>query len=137
MASEGYELIWKEFDQCAGQAFKRQYNNLEFCDLSLVTEDDKQIKCHKMILSACSPFFNKILKLNPHQHPLIYLKGVKHDTLRLVLKFMYFGEEMWSWGFYFLIEGGNLPFSSNLLGTLDKAKGRFEDFPPDCPLLID
>ena len=97
MASEGYELIWKEFDQCAGQAFKRQYNSLEFSDVSLVCEEDKLIKCHRMILSACSPFFAKILQLNPtNQHPLIYLKGVKHDTLRLVLKFMYFGEQKFS-----------------------------------------
>ena len=92
MTSEGYELIWKEFDQCASQTFKRQYNSTEFCDVTLACEDEKQIKCHKMIISACSPFFNKILKQNPHQHPLIYLKGVKHDTLRTILKFMYFGE---------------------------------------------
>ena len=107
MASEGYELIWKEFDQCTSQTFKRQYNTTEFCDVTLACEDDKQIKCHKMIISACSPFFNKILKLNPHQHPLIYLKGVKHDTLRTVLKFMYFGEET-SLDLIFTLVGGIL-----------------------------
>ena len=29
---------------------------------------------------------------NPHQHPLLYLKGVKHSELLAVLNFMYMGE---------------------------------------------
>ena len=45
-----------------------------------------------MILSACSPFFRNILRRNPHQHPLIYLKGVKYTDLQCVLNFMYHGE---------------------------------------------
>jgi hypothetical protein len=28
----------------------------------------------QVILSACSPFFRQILRRNPHQHPLLYLK---------------------------------------------------------------
>ncbi len=45
-----------------------------------------------MILSACSPFFRQILRRNPHQHPLLYLKGVKYKELLSVLNFMYQGE---------------------------------------------
>ena len=33
-----------------------------------------------------------ILRRNPHQHPLLYLKGVKHKELVAVLNFMYQGE---------------------------------------------
>ena len=33
--------------------------------------------CSQVILSACSPFFRQVLRRNPHQHPLLYLKGVK------------------------------------------------------------
>ena len=43
-------------------------------------------------LSACSPFFKKLLKVNPHPSPLIYLKGVSYESLQLVLRFMYLGE---------------------------------------------
>jgi len=92
MGPERYELSWKEFEQCASQSFKDHYNLDEYADVTLACEDDKQIKSHKMILSACSPFFQKILRNNPHQHPLIYLKGVKHDSLRSLLRFMYLGE---------------------------------------------
>ena len=45
-----------------------------------------------MIIAACSPFFKSILRRNPHQHPLLYLKGVLYDDLVSVLQFMYKGE---------------------------------------------
>jgi len=92
VTSERYELSWKEFDQCTSQSFRNHYNKETFSDVTLACEDDKQIKSHKMILSACSPFFQKILLSNPHQNPLIYLKGVKFESLKLLLRFMYLGE---------------------------------------------
>ena len=33
-----------------------------------------------------------MLRRNPHQHPLLYLKGVKYADLESVLNFMYHGE---------------------------------------------
>ena len=45
-----------------------------------------------MILSAGSPFFQNILKNNPHSKPLIYLKGVKFSELQFVPSFIYKGE---------------------------------------------
>ena len=32
------------------------------------------LEAHKVILSACSPFFRSVLKKNKHDHPLVYLK---------------------------------------------------------------
>ena len=45
-----------------------------------------------MILAASSPFFKKVLKKVSHNHPLIYLKGVKFASLEAVLSFVYCGE---------------------------------------------
>ena len=45
-----------------------------------------------MILSACSPWFRYALKKNPHQHPLFYLKGIKHSQMMGLIDFMYKGE---------------------------------------------
>merc|ERR1719233_732299 len=50
------------------------------------------MQSHKVILSACSPFFRGILRRNKHEHPLLYLKGVKYADLVSVLNFMYHGE---------------------------------------------
>ena len=91
MSTQRYELSWKEFDQNSSQTFKQQFNNPQFSDMILACEDGKQIKSHKMILSSCSSFFQKIISENPHPNPLIYLKGVRHDSLLLVLRFMYYG----------------------------------------------
>jgi len=63
----------------------------DFFDVTLAC-DDEQIQAHKVILSACSPFFRNVLRRNPHQHPLLYLKGVKYTDLQSVLNFMYHGE---------------------------------------------
>merc|ERR1712088_593366 len=51
-----------------------------------------QVQAHKVILSACSPFFRNVLRKNPHQHPLLYLKGVKYQEMLSVLNFTYQGE---------------------------------------------
>ena len=72
-------------------AFSTMLRNVELTDVTLACEDD-QIQAHKMILSACSPFFKHILRRNSHQHPLLYLKGVKFSDLQSVLNFMYHGE---------------------------------------------
>ena len=63
-----------------------------FTDVTLVCDGDKQVLAHKVILSAASPFFKQILIKNPHQHPLIYLKGVKYCDLISVVNFVYQGE---------------------------------------------
>ena len=43
-------------------------------------------------MNSSSDFFIKLLLRNPHPNPLIYLKGVKHAYLEMVLKFLYLGE---------------------------------------------
>jgi len=63
----------------------------DFFDVTLAC-DDNQLQAHKVILSACSTFFRSVLKKNPHQHPLLYLKGVKYEDIVSVLNFMYHGE---------------------------------------------
>jgi len=63
----------------------------DFFDVTLACDED-QIQAHKVILSACSPFFRNILRRNPHPNPLLYLKGVKFTDLQYVLNFIYHGE---------------------------------------------
>ncbi len=73
-------------------AFRELRQEKDFFDVTLTCDDDQQLEAHKVILSACSPFFRNILRRNPHQHPLLYLKGVKYTDLQSVLNFMYHGE---------------------------------------------
>ena len=91
MANEKFCLRWTEFESNISVAFRELREEKDFFDVTLVCNED-QIQAHKVILSACSPFFRSILKRNPHAHPLIYLKGVKLNNLQSVLDFMYRGE---------------------------------------------
>jgi len=91
MSSEKFCLRWNDFQSNIIFAFKELRDDKDFFDITIAC-DDEQIQAHKVILSACSPFFRNILRRNPHQHPLLYLKGVKYTDLQSVLNFMYHGE---------------------------------------------
>jgi len=91
MSTEKFCLRWNDFESNISVAFRELRDDKDFFDVTLAC-DDEQISAHKVILSACSPFFRSILRRNPHQHPLLYLKGVKYTDLQSVLNFMYNGE---------------------------------------------
>lgn len=91
MSSEKFCLKWNDFEANISGAFRELRDDKDFFDVTLACDDD-QINAHKVILSACSPFFKNILRRNPHQHPLLYMKGVSYSNLQSVLNFMYHGE---------------------------------------------
>jgi len=91
MTTEKFCLRWNDFENNISSAFRELRDDKDFFDVTLAC-DDEQILAHKVILSACSPFFRNVLRRNPHQHPLLYLKGVKYTDLQSVLNFMYQGE---------------------------------------------
>ena len=91
MGTEKFCLRWNDFETNISSAIKEIKEDKDFFDVTIACDDD-QIQAHKVIISACSPFFRTVLKRNPHQHPLLYLKGVKYNELLSVLNFMYLGE---------------------------------------------
>merc|ERR1712066_460723 len=91
MGSEKFCLRWNDFESNISNALQNLRSDKDFFDVTIACEDE-QIQAHKVILSACSPFFRNILRRNPHQNPLLYLKGVKFTDLQSVLNFMYHGE---------------------------------------------
>jgi len=88
---EKFCLKWNDFQNNISKAFKELKDDEDFFDVTLACEGNS-LKAHKVILSACSPFFKSVLKLNKHAHPLIYLKGVKYEEMCSVIDFMYYGE---------------------------------------------
>jgi len=92
MGTEKFCLRWNDFESNISSAFRDLREDKDFFDITLACDNDEQIQAHKVILAACSPFFRHVLRRNPHQHPLLYLKGVKFTDLQSVLSFMYHGE---------------------------------------------
>jgi len=91
MASEKFCLRWNDFESNISLSFRELKDDKYFFDVTIVCEED-QLSAHKVILSACSQFFKDILRRNPHNHPLLYLKGVNLLDFKNVLNFMYHGE---------------------------------------------
>jgi len=91
MSAEKFCLRWNDFENNISCAFKELRDDKDFFDVTLACGDE-EIQAHKVILSACSPFFKTILRRHPHQHPLLYLHGVSCTDLQSVLNFMYHGE---------------------------------------------
>ncbi|XP_047993701.1 longitudinals lacking protein, isoforms A/B/D/L-like isoform X4 [Leguminivora glycinivorella] len=60
-------------------------------DCTLAAEG-QTLKAHKVVLSACSPYFENVLSQQYDKHPIIILKDVKYAELRAMMDYMYRGE---------------------------------------------
>ena len=92
MTSEKFCLKWNDFQQNILSSYQDLRNEVEFSDVTLVCEEDHNIEAHKIVLTACSPFFSGVLKRNKHPHPMIYMKGTKAKDLMAIVDFIYLGE---------------------------------------------
>ena len=90
--AEKFNLKWNDFETNASSSFKILRQENEFFDVTLVSDDEQHISAHKLILSASSTFFKKILKKSSHSNPLIYLTGVSFPDLEHILNYIYEGE---------------------------------------------
>ena len=90
--SEKLCLQWNDFRENVIGSLGSLKNDRDFLDVTLISEDGKQVEAHKVILAISSPFFQNLLKRNKHPHPLIYMRGVKSEDLLAIVDFLYFGE---------------------------------------------
>ena len=81
-------LKWKDFPTAISNSLADLH---DFTDVTLAC-DDGQIQAHKFMLATCSSVFQEILRHNKHQHPWIYLRGVRTNFLNQALTFMYTGQ---------------------------------------------
>ena len=91
MSSDKFCLKWNNFESYVTSAVKDIREEQELFDVTIACEDE-QLQAHKLILSACSPFFKTVLFRNRHEHPLLYLKGILVKEMEALLNFMYYGE---------------------------------------------
>lgn len=91
MAVDQFCLKWNNFQTSIITAFESLQNTEDLADVTLTCEGIS-VKAHKIILSACSPYFRTVFKENPCPHPIVILKDVFYIDLLAVLNFMYHGE---------------------------------------------
>ena len=90
-SAEKFSLRWEDFQSNVSSVFNNLRDDTTFTDVTLISEDGQQIQAHKVILSASSPFFMNIFKMNKHPNPLVYLKGFKATQLHSIIDYMYHG----------------------------------------------
>jgi len=54
--------------------------------------DGVEVRAHKLVISASSPVFRRIIKSSNHPNPFIYLKGLHPQDLESIINFVYTGE---------------------------------------------
>ena len=85
-------LQWDDFQDNVRSAYGNLRETNDFADVTLACEDGHQIEAHKVILAVSSPLFENLLKRNKHNHPLIYMRGMKSEDLNAIVDFLYYGE---------------------------------------------
>ena len=63
------------------------------CDITLITKDDQELKTHRNILSAASPFFCKLLQsdMKENREGIVRLEEISGSVMEDVLEFIYTG----------------------------------------------
>ncbi|XP_017774394.1 PREDICTED: protein jim lovell-like isoform X2 [Nicrophorus vespilloides] len=85
-------LRWNSHHTNMKSSFPSLLEREQYVDVTLCCEG-KTIRCHKLILSSCSSYFDEILStITPFQHPVIFLKGTPFWILKSLIDFMYVGE---------------------------------------------
>lgn len=73
------------------QVFENLLSTEALVDVTLAC-DGLSLKAHKMVLSACSPFFQSLFLENPCKHPIVIMKDMRYCDLKAIIDFMYRGE---------------------------------------------
>jgi hypothetical protein len=87
---EKFQLENSSFTSSLTSSLCSLLSSSTLCDCTLICSDG-QLSAHKVILAAISSFFSSVFSLHHHQHPLIYMRGVKTGQMQAVLSYAYSG----------------------------------------------
>ncbi|XP_039149014.1 protein bric-a-brac 1 isoform X5 [Drosophila simulans] len=90
-SSQQFCLRWNNYQTNLTTIFDQLLQNECFVDVTLAC-DGRSMKAHKMVLSACSPYFQTLLAETPCQHPIVIMRDVNWSDLKAIVEFMYRGE---------------------------------------------
>ncbi|XP_045626239.1 zinc finger and BTB domain-containing protein 7A isoform X3 [Procambarus clarkii] len=84
-------LSWNSHHATFCDILSRLREKENFTDVTLACEG-KCYPLHKLVLSTCSEYLEKIFKSTPCKHPVIVLQDIKCSELEALINYMYVGE---------------------------------------------
>lgn len=113
------EHVWPNHLANLSELFAGLYAENALMDVTLACRGGF-LRAHRLVLSACSPYFKAIFVENPCKHPTVVLPTVLRDDMARLLEFMYRGRVT--------VPGGRTQIIRRLASDLE-VKG-FDDFRP-------
>jgi len=89
-------LRWDDFHEERTNKIKHMLANQTFTDVTLLCNDDGGVQvaitAHRVILSAASEFFSRVLGREQDKNAVLYLRGASKENVISLLNFIYSGE---------------------------------------------
>ncbi|XP_013143419.1 PREDICTED: uncharacterized protein LOC106107209 isoform X3 [Papilio polytes] len=82
---------WNSYHTNLQSVFPRLLLTEQFADVTLACES-RQLRCHKLVLSACSAYLERLLLQNPCKHPIVLMRDMRFSEMQALVDFMYKGE---------------------------------------------
>merc|ERR1712098_375274 len=92
MNQEKLDLTWFTYTDHLREMLHDMMTATEMTDVTIVSEDKKQFKAHKVVLSACSPVFKSIFSETNLSNSSIFLRGIQSHELESIFQFIYLGK---------------------------------------------
>lgn len=90
MGSSHLHVVWDNHISNLQAVLYEFYNRHSLADVTISCKDGT-LKAHKIILSACSPYFETVFQENPCEHPVVILKEISCHEMQILLQLMYRG----------------------------------------------
>lgn len=84
------EFVWDKHLTTLSELFNSLYVDSVLVDVTLSCQGGF-LRAHKLVLSACSPYFQQIFQENPCKHPTIVLRSISYEIMSKLLEYMYKG----------------------------------------------
>ncbi|XP_018399625.1 PREDICTED: zinc finger and BTB domain-containing protein 14-like [Cyphomyrmex costatus] len=85
-----FNLTWNNHLANLSGLFEALYRSGSLTDATLACQGG-MLRAHRLVLAACSPYFERVFKEHYGEQPILILKGVAVEEMECLLDFMYRG----------------------------------------------
>ncbi|XP_032690237.1 uncharacterized protein LOC116853310 isoform X3 [Odontomachus brunneus] len=90
MGEKMFNLTWNNHLANLSGLFETLYKSGSLTDVTLACQGG-MLRAHRLVLAACSPYFERVFKEHYGDQPILILKGVAVEEMECLLDFMYRG----------------------------------------------